>query len=1606
MTTPKIYWTKVDEAPALATYSLLPIVQAFTAAAGVSVETKDISLAGRIIANFPENLTEEQKQADDLTWLGELTLKPEANIIKLPNVSASVPQLKTAIKELQAQGYKIPDFPENPQNDAEKELKTRFGKVLGSAVNPVLREGNSDRRAALSVKNYARKHPHKMGAWSSSSKTNVVHMTAADFYGSEKSTTVAEAGPVRIEFVGNDGKTTVLKEKTTLKAGEVIDASVMSKRALRAFFAEQIEEAKKQGVLLSLHLKATMMKVSDPIMFGHAVSVYFKDVFEKHADTFKSLGINPNNGLGDLYAKIATLPEAQRAQIKADIQATYATRPELAMVNSDKGITNLHVPSDVIIDASMPPMIRDGGKMWGRDGKPYDTLAMIPDRCYAEVYQAVLDDCRKNGALNPATMGSVPNVGLMAQKAEEYGSHDKTFEMTGNGVVRIVDAAGKVLLDQKVEAGDIFRACQTKDAPIQDWVKLAVTRARLSNTPAVFWLDENRGHDAQIIAKVEKYLKDHDTSGLDIRIMTPADACRFSLERIRQGQDTISVTGNVLRDYLTDLFPILELNTSAKMLSIVPLMNGGGLFETGAGGSAPKHVQQFQEEGYLRWDSLGEFLALAVSLEHLAQTFKNAKAQVLAETLDKANGKILDNNRSPARKVGELDNRGSHFYLAMYWAQALAEQTKDKELQATFAPLAKVLTGNEAKILAELTAAQGKPVDMGGYYRPDFEKTSGAMRPSATLNVALASIAAGSKPSMLEGYRAHVAERAAMGIAPLPLTAAQTGELVELLRNPPAGEGDDLVELITNRVPAGVDDAAKVKAEYLARVAKGEESCSLISKLRATELLGTMLGGYNVKPLVDLLACKECGDAAAKALKNTLLVFDYFNDVKALADQGNANAKSIMQSWADAEWFTSRDGVPPRLTLTVFKVTGETNTDDLSPAPDAWSRPDIPLHALAMLKNARPGIEPDEPGKIGPVKLLQSLKSKGNLIAYVGDVVGTGSSRKSATNSVLWWTGEDIPFVPNKRFGGVCLGSKIAPIFFNTMEDAGALPIELDVSKMEMGDEIELLPLEGKALKNGQVIAEFKVKSDVIFDEVKAGGRINLIVGRGLTAKAREALGMPPSTLFRLPQQPADTSKGYTLAQKIVGRACGLPEGKGVRPGAYCEPRMTTVGSQDTTGPMTRDEMKDLACLGFSADLVMQSFCHTAAYPKPVDVKTHATLPSFISSRGGVALRPGDGVIHSWLNRMLLPDTVGTGGDSHTRFPIGISFPAGSGLVAFAAATGMMPLDMPESVLIRFKGEMQPGITLRDLVNAIPYVAIQRGLLTVEKKGKKNVFSGAILEIEGLPDLNVEQAFELANASAERSAAACTMRLNKEPVIEFTRSNVALLKWMVANGYEDRNTLERRIAAMEAWLANPQLLEPDADAEYAAVFEIDMSDIKEPILACPNDPDDVKLLSKVAGEKIDEVFIGSCMTNIGHFRAAGKMLSGKSDLPAKLWIAPPTKMDAMILRNEGYYSAFGSSGARVEIPGCSLCMGNQAQTRKGATAISTSTRNFPNRLGIDTRVYLGSAELAAVCAMLGRIPTVAEYMEQYNAVSQKSADVYRYMKFDQISEFGELKRAA
>ncbi|MFA5683133.1 MAG: bifunctional aconitate hydratase 2/2-methylisocitrate dehydratase [Lysobacteraceae bacterium] len=856
----------------------------------------------------------------------------------------------------------------------------------------------------------------------------------------------------------------------------------------------------------------------------------------------------------------------------------------------------------------------------------------------------------------------------------------------------------------------------------------------------------------------------------------------------------------------------------------------------------------------------------------------------------------------------------------------------------------------------------------------------------------------------LASYRQHVAERAALGIPPLPLSAQQTAEVIELLKNPPAGEEAFLLDLITNRVPAGVDDAAKVKASYLAAIAFGKESCALISREKAAELLGTMLGGYNVAALVELLDDPALGAVAADGLKHTLLVFDAFHDIEEKAKAGNANAKAVLQSWADAEWFTSKPEVPQSLTITVFKVPGETNTDDLSPAPDATTRPDIPMHALAMLKNKRPDAPfvPEEDGKRGPIQNILDLKAKGNLVAYVGDVVGTGSSRKSATNSVLWWTGDDIPFIPNKRFGGVCLGGKIAPIFYNTMEDAGALPIELDVSQMNHGDVVELRPYDGKALKGGEVIAEFEVKSEVLFDEVRAGGRIPLIIGRGLTAKARESLGLPVTTLFRQPATPADTGKGFTLAQKMVGRACGLPEGQGVRPGTYCEPKMTTVGSQDTTGPMTRDELKDLACLGFSSDLVMQSFCHTAAYPKPVDVKTHHTLPEFISTRGGVSLRPGDGIIHSWLNRMLLPDTVGTGGDSHTRFPIGISFPAGSGLVAFAAATGVMPLDMPESVLVRFKGKLQPGVTLRDLVHAIPLYAIKAGLLTVAKQGKKNIFSGRILEIEGLPELKIEQAFELADASAERSAAGCTVKLDKEPIIEYLTSNIVLLKWMIAEGYADARTLQRRINKMEQWLADPQLLEPDADAEYAAVIEIDMDQIVEPIVCCPNDPDDAKTLSDVAGAKIDEVFIGSCMTNIGHFRAAAKLLEGKRDIPTRLWVAPPTKMDAAELTKEGHYGTFGTAGARMEMPGCSLCMGNQAQVREGATVMSTSTRNFPNRLGRNSNVYLGSAELAAICSRLGRIPTREEYLTDVGVINANGDKIYRYMNFDQIEEYREV----
>jgi aconitate hydratase 2/2-methylisocitrate dehydratase len=845
---------------------------------------------------------------------------------------------------------------------------------------------------------------------------------------------------------------------------------------------------------------------------------------------------------------------------------------------------------------------------------------------------------------------------------------------------------------------------------------------------------------------------------------------------------------------------------------------------------------------------------------------------------------------------------------------------------------------------------------------------------------------------MLEEYRNHVAERAAQGVPPKPLDASQATALVALLKSPPAGEGAYLLDLLENRIPPGVDEAAYVKAGFLAAVAKGKAETPLLDRARAAELLGTMLGGYNVAPLIDLLDDGNLAPVAVKALSHTLLVFDAFHDVQAKAEVGNACARQVLEAWAEADWFTSRPAVPEKLTVTVFKVTGETNTDDLSPAQDAWSRPDIPLHALAMLKNPREGIS-------DAAQQIAELKQKGFPVAYVGDVVGTGSSRKSATNSVLWYTGDDIPHVPNKRQGGVCIGGKIAPIFFNTMEDSGALPIECDVAALNMGDVVDIYPYKGEIRRHGsgEEIGRFALKTDIILDEVQAGGRINLIIGRGLTDRAREALGLPSSTVFRRPKAQQDSGKGYTLAQKIVGRACGVD---GIRPGTYCEPRMASVGSQDTTGPMTRDELKDLACLGFSADLVMQSFCHTAAYPKPVDIETHHTLPDFIMNRGGISLRPGDGVIHSWLNRMLLPDTVGTGGDSHTRFPIGISFPGGSGLVAFAAATGVMPLDMPESVLVRFKGKMQPGITLRDLVHAIPYVAIQRGLLTVEKKGKKNAFSGRILEIEGLPDLKVEQAFELSDASAERSAAACTIRLNKEPIIEYLNSNVAMLRWMIKEGYGDARTIERRIKAMEAWLADPQLLEADADAEYAEVIEIDLDQITEPLLCCPNDPDDVKPLSQVAGAHIDEVFIGSCMTNIGHFRAAGKLLDGvQGTLPTRLWVAPPTKMDQDQLKEEGYYAIYEKVGVRLEVPGCSLCMGNQARVGDNTQVVSTSTRNFPNRLGQGADVYLASAELAAVCAIHGRIPSVAEYQAYAQRIDAMAADTYRYLNFDQLPAY-------
>jgi len=851
---------------------------------------------------------------------------------------------------------------------------------------------------------------------------------------------------------------------------------------------------------------------------------------------------------------------------------------------------------------------------------------------------------------------------------------------------------------------------------------------------------------------------------------------------------------------------------------------------------------------------------------------------------------------------------------------------------------------------------------------------------------------------VLEAYRKHVAERAEQGIPPKPLDAEQVAGLVELLKNPPKGEEQELVELLTHRVPPGVDEAAYVKAGFLSAIIKGEAESPLIDRKHAVELLGQMLGGYNIHTLVEMLDDKDLAELAAEQLKGTLLMFDAFHDVEEKAKAGNEHAKAVIQSWADAEWFTKRDKVPESIKVAVFKVTGETNTDDLSPAPDAWSRPDIPLHALAMYKMKRDGLEPEEAGVTGPLKQIEEVKAKGLPVAFVGDVVGTGSSRKSATNSVLWYFGEEMPGVPNKKGGGICIGGKVAPIFYNTMEDAGALVFEAPVDDLGMGDIIEIRPYDGKILaEDGKVLSEFELKSDVLLDEVQAGGRINLIIGRGLTTKARESLGLPVSDLFRKPEQPVDTGKGFTLAQKMVGKACGV---EGIRPGTYCEPKMTTVGSQDTTGPMTRDELKDLACLGFSADLVMQSFCHTAAYPKPVDIDTQHKLPDFIMNRGGVSLRPADGIIHSWLNRMLLPDTVGTGGDSHTRFPMGISFPAGSGLVAFAAATGVMPLDMPESILVRFKGEMQAGITLRDLVHAIPLYAIKQGLLTVEKKGKKNIFSGRILEIEGLEDLTVEQAFELSDASAERSAAGCTIKLSEETMAEYLRSNVTLLRWMIAEGYGSKRTLERRARAMEEWLANPKLMEADADAEYLEVIEIDLAEIKEPIVCAPNDPDDARLLSDVAGDKVDEVFIGSCMTNIGHFRAAGKLLQEhKGGISTRMWIAPPTKMDEHQLMEEGYYNIYGAAGARTEMPGCSLCMGNQARVAPNSTVLSTSTRNFPNRLGDGANVYLTSAELASVGAILGKLPTPAEYQEFAKNLDSMSSEIYRYLNFDQIEDF-------
>ena len=849
---------------------------------------------------------------------------------------------------------------------------------------------------------------------------------------------------------------------------------------------------------------------------------------------------------------------------------------------------------------------------------------------------------------------------------------------------------------------------------------------------------------------------------------------------------------------------------------------------------------------------------------------------------------------------------------------------------------------------------------------------------------------------MLQDYKEHCEEREKQGIPPLPLSAQQTSDLVELLKSEHA-ESDLLLELLKERIPAGVDQAAYVKAGFLADITTDKTNSPYISKQEAVMILGTMLGGYNIQPLIKCLENDELGEVAANALSTTLLIFDAFNEVLALSET-NKNAKTVIDAWAEGTWFKEKQEIAEQIKLTVYKVPGEINTDDLSPATDAWSRPDIPLHALAMFKMPREGLEK-------PLETIEDLKKKGNPLVFVGDVVGTGSSRKSATNSVLWHMGDEIPCIPNKKEGGFCFGGKIAPIFFNTLEDSGAFPVECDVSQLNMGQEIIFEPFNGKILdaESGKTLSTFELKTPVLLDEVRANGRIPLIIGRQLTDKTREALGLEPTDIFTRPDAEDSSEQGFTLAQKMVGKACGV---KGVRSGTYCEPRMTTVGSQDTTGPMTRDELKELACLGFSADLVMQSFCHTAAYPKPVDIDTQHTLPDFIMNRGGVSLKPGDGIIHSWLNRMLLPDGVGTGGDSHTRFPLGISFPAGSGLVAFAAALGVMPLDMPESVLVRFKGEMQPGITLRDLVNAIPYAAIQKGLLTVAKEGKKNIFSGRCLEIEGLPDLKVEQAFELSDASAERSASGCTVRLNKEPIIEYLKSNIVMLRWMIGSGYGDTKTLERRAQAMEEWIENPELLEPDKDAEYAEIIEIDLNEIKEPLLACPNDPDDIKPLSEVAETKIDEVFIGSCMTNIGHFRAAGHLLKKYNGTKARLWIVPPTKMDEKQLMEEGIYNVFGTSGARTELPGCSLCMGNQARVLANSTVVSTSTRNFPNRLGDGADVFLASAELAAIASVIGKLPSPKEYLKFMEEINPLADEIYRYLNFNEIDNYVESANAA